>query len=138
MPIRIYALAKDLKIDSKELVDICRKAGVTGKGSALASLSDEETEKVKAFILAKDKPTPPPSSAATSKPATIKSPSRPKTASVGNALRRRQLGECKLRNGGLRDSGLRDSGLRDSGLRDSGLRDSGLRTCRFGGLRNGG
>ena len=39
---RIYALAKELKLDSKELVDICAKAGVTGKGSALASLSDEE------------------------------------------------------------------------------------------------
>ena len=42
MPIRIYALAKQLKLDSKELVDICTKAGITGKGSALASLTDEE------------------------------------------------------------------------------------------------
>ncbi len=42
MPIRIYALAKELDIDSKELVEICNRAGVTGKGSALASLSDEE------------------------------------------------------------------------------------------------
>ena len=38
MPIRIYALAKDLKIDSKELVEFCNKAGIPGKGSALASL----------------------------------------------------------------------------------------------------
>lgn len=50
MPIRIYALAKELKIDSKELVDVCAKAGVTGKGSALASLSDEETAKVKSYL----------------------------------------------------------------------------------------
>ncbi|MFI4876005.1 MAG: translation initiation factor IF-2 [Blastopirellula sp. JB062] len=50
MPIRIYALAKELDIDSKELVDICNRAGVTGKGSALASLSDEELDKVKSYI----------------------------------------------------------------------------------------
>jgi translation initiation factor IF-2 len=48
--IRIYALAKELKLDSKELVDICTKAGVPGKGSALASLTEEEAEKVKLFI----------------------------------------------------------------------------------------
>jgi len=50
LPIRIYALAKELKLDSKALVDICTKAGVTGKGSALASLTDEEVAKVKAFM----------------------------------------------------------------------------------------
>ena len=50
LPIRIYALAKQLKLDSKELVDICTKAGVTGKGSALASLTDEETARVMAYI----------------------------------------------------------------------------------------
>ncbi len=50
MPIRIYALAKDLQIDSKELVDICTKAGIPGKGSALASLSDDEVTKVKNFL----------------------------------------------------------------------------------------
>ena len=42
LPIRIYALAKQLKIDGKVLVDICNRIGITGKGSALASLSDEE------------------------------------------------------------------------------------------------
>jgi len=50
LPIRIYALAKQLKLDSKVLVDICTKAGVTGKGSALASLTDEETAVVKEFL----------------------------------------------------------------------------------------
>ncbi len=50
MPIRIYALAKQLKLDSKVLVDICTKAGVTGKGSALASLTDEEMATVTAFM----------------------------------------------------------------------------------------
>jgi len=47
VPIRIYALAKELNIDSKELVDVCTRAGVTGKGSALANLTDEEVDKVK-------------------------------------------------------------------------------------------
>ncbi len=50
MPIRIYTLAKELKIDNKILVDICTKAGITGKGSALASLTDEETAKLKAYM----------------------------------------------------------------------------------------
>lgn len=58
MPIRIYALAKDLNIDSKDLVDICSKAGITGKGSALASLTDDEVVKVKAYLSDKAGPAP--------------------------------------------------------------------------------
>lgn len=50
MPIRIYALAKELKLDSKQLVDICERAGITGKGSALASLTDEEVVKIREVI----------------------------------------------------------------------------------------
>ena len=50
MPIRIYALAKDLDMDSKDLVDACTKAGITGKGSALASLDDDEVAKVKSYL----------------------------------------------------------------------------------------
>ncbi|MCU0876853.1 MAG: translation initiation factor IF-2 [Pirellulaceae bacterium] len=50
MPIRIYALAKDLKIDSKELVDFCTKAGIPGKGSALASLEDDEVIRLRAYM----------------------------------------------------------------------------------------
>lgn len=50
MPIRIYALAKELDMDSKALVDVVSKAGVTGKGSALASLADDELAKVKAYL----------------------------------------------------------------------------------------
>lgn len=52
---RIYALAKELDIDSKELVEVCRKAGISGKGSALASLNDDEVVKVKAFLRGGDK-----------------------------------------------------------------------------------
>jgi predicted transcriptional regulator len=32
VPVRIYALAKELNLDSKELVEVCRKAGIPGKG----------------------------------------------------------------------------------------------------------
>jgi len=53
--VRIYALAKELDIDSKELVEVCRRAGITGKGSALASLSDDEVAKVTAFLRGGDK-----------------------------------------------------------------------------------
>jgi len=50
LAVRIYALAKELKLDSKELVDLCTKAGIRGKGSALASLSDKEADKLKEFL----------------------------------------------------------------------------------------
>jgi len=50
LPVRIYALAKQLKIDNQSLIETCKKAGVTVKGSALASLSDEEVTQVKAFL----------------------------------------------------------------------------------------
>lgn len=52
MATRIYALAKELKIDSKVLVDVCMKAGVSRNGSALASLTDGEVEKVRYFVAA--------------------------------------------------------------------------------------
>lgn len=47
MAVRIYALAKELKVDSKELVDICTNVGIAGKGSALASLSEDEVTKLR-------------------------------------------------------------------------------------------
>ncbi len=47
MAVRIYALAKELKVDSIELVDICAKVGIKGKGSALASLSEEEVTRLR-------------------------------------------------------------------------------------------
>jgi translation initiation factor IF-2 len=50
LAVRIYSLAKELKIDSKELVDICTRAGITGKGSALASLADDEVVRLKEFL----------------------------------------------------------------------------------------
>jgi translation initiation factor IF-2 len=50
VPVRIYSLAKDLKVDSKDLVDLCKKAGITGKGSALASLTDEEAQRMTDYV----------------------------------------------------------------------------------------
>ena len=50
MPTRIYSLAKELNIDGKKLVELCTKAGIQGKGSALASLEDDEVVKLKAFL----------------------------------------------------------------------------------------
>ena len=53
MPTRIYAFAKELGLDNKTLLDICEKVGVKGKGSALASIEDDEIAKVKEFISSK-------------------------------------------------------------------------------------
>jgi len=50
VPIRIYKLAKELALDTKVVVDICTKLGITVKGSALASLSDDEVAKIREFI----------------------------------------------------------------------------------------
>jgi translation initiation factor IF-2 len=50
VPIRIYALAKELNIENKDLVDACNKAGIYGKGSALASLTEDEVVKIKSFL----------------------------------------------------------------------------------------
>ena len=48
--IRIYAFAKKLGLDNKQLLDICEQVGIKGKGSALASLEEDEVAKVQQFI----------------------------------------------------------------------------------------
>ena len=53
MAVRIYSLARDLKIDSKEILEFCKKAGIEGKGSALASLTEEECERLQAAMKTK-------------------------------------------------------------------------------------
>ena len=50
MPVRIYAFAKELGLDNKQLLDICEKANIKGKGSALASLNEDEITSIKAFM----------------------------------------------------------------------------------------
>jgi translation initiation factor IF-2 len=76
LAVRIYALAKELKLDSKELVDICTKAGVLGKGSALASLTEDEAEKVKLFIKGGGTAKPKPSKAGPPMPQRPTEPAR--------------------------------------------------------------
>ena len=56
MAVRIYSLAKDLGLDSKELVDLCTRLGIQGKGSALASLENEEIARIKRHIEEKAAP----------------------------------------------------------------------------------
>jgi len=50
LKIRIFALAKELKLDSKELIEICNEAGVKLKNSALASISPEERDIVVSYF----------------------------------------------------------------------------------------
>jgi len=72
VPARIYALAKELKVDSKDLVDLVKKVGITGKGSALASLSDEEAQKVRDHLSGAGKPEPTAAPAAKSAPTAVR------------------------------------------------------------------
>ena len=46
MKIRIFALAKELGIDSKDLIQHCNDAGLAIKASPLASVSPEERDMV--------------------------------------------------------------------------------------------
>ena len=50
MKIRVFALAKELEMDSKVLIDFCNRAGVHLKNSALASISPEERDTVINYI----------------------------------------------------------------------------------------
>lgn len=56
MAVRIYSLAKDLGLDSKELVDLCARIGILNKGSALASLEDDEIAKIKNYLAERSAP----------------------------------------------------------------------------------
>lgn len=127
MAVRIYTLSKELKIDSKELVDLCTRAGIQDKGSALASMSDEEVAKLKEFIAGKSRPPERPAApagpapaAAVPKPVTPVAPRAPGTltredyiAPAGVAARgkpqdiqaARPATELRPRPAGLRPSG---------------------------------
>lgn len=60
MPVRIYALAKELKLDSKDLVDLCTRIGIPNKGSALASLEDDEAARIRKYVAGPSETAPPP------------------------------------------------------------------------------
>jgi len=47
LTIRIYALSKQLNVDSKEILDAIKQLGIEGKGSSLAGLTEEEVDQVK-------------------------------------------------------------------------------------------
>ena len=63
MPVRIYAFAKELGFDNKQLLDICDSAGIEDKGSALASLTDDEVVVIKDYLAS-----PPPAEEETFEP----------------------------------------------------------------------
>lgn len=49
MRVRVFALAKELGIDSKELIDYCSDLGIQVKTSALAGITPEQRDKVVAY-----------------------------------------------------------------------------------------
>ncbi len=50
MKIRVFALAKELGLDSKELIDHCNQAGIQLKNSALASITQDEKDVVLKYL----------------------------------------------------------------------------------------
>lgn len=94
MAVRIYSLAKEMGLDSKELVDLCTRIGILNKGSALASLEDEEVSRVRKHVATQ-------AAGATAAAATAKvvasasattapvafAPERPSVKSVGGPIR---------------------------------------------------
>ena len=56
MSIRIYALSKQLNIDSKEILDAIKQLGIEGKGSSLAGLTEEEVVLVRKRLNAQKTP----------------------------------------------------------------------------------
>lgn len=51
MFIWIYLLVKEFGVENKELVDICVKVGIKGKGFVLVSFDDDEVIKIKVFFV---------------------------------------------------------------------------------------
>jgi translation initiation factor IF-2 len=82
--VRIYAFAKELGLDNKQLLELCTQAGIKGKGSALASLEEDEVSALRAFMssgavetaVAEEEPAPlrPPAKTIDSRVPEIKSP----------------------------------------------------------------
>jgi translation initiation factor IF-2 len=87
--VRIYSLAKDLGLDSKELVDLCARIGIQGKGSALASLEDEEILRIKRHLEEKSAPpaAPPAQAAKPAREPVTDTPIRDLNTRVGGAKR---------------------------------------------------
>lgn len=58
MRIRIFALAKELGLDSKDLIQHCTDAGLNVKSSALASITEEERDRLMAHLNSQGGETP--------------------------------------------------------------------------------
>ncbi len=58
MKIRIFALAKELNLDSKDLIQACTEVGLNVKNSPLASISPEERDSVLAHMKSRSKSAP--------------------------------------------------------------------------------
>lgn len=50
MATRIYALAKELKLETKSVLEICKELQMSDKTSGLASLSDEEVASIRDYV----------------------------------------------------------------------------------------
>ncbi|GAB6186521.1 translation initiation factor IF-2 [Thermopirellula anaerolimosa] len=50
MATRIYALAKELKLETKSILEICKELQMSDKTSGLASLSDEEVARIRDYV----------------------------------------------------------------------------------------
>lgn len=83
MKIRIFALAKELDYDSKELIVRCNEAGIPVKSSPLASISPEERDVLLAYLDSRDKKTEPETSA----PTTAAEPQVPLDKAVSGKVR---------------------------------------------------
>jgi translation initiation factor IF-2 len=76
-------------LDSKELVDLCARIGIQGKGSALASLEDEEILRIKRHLEEKSAPpaAPPTQAAKPAREPVTDTPIRDLNTRVGGAKR---------------------------------------------------
>lgn len=93
MKIRIFALAKELGLDSKELITHCNSAGVRLKNSALASISPEERDVVLKFLETKTVSSP---TAVADEPAM---PTRQESSNVAGKIRNIRTMAPRPRNG---------------------------------------
>ncbi len=112
MAVRIYAFAKELGIDNKDLLDICEKLGIKGKGSALASLDDDEIARIKKQIA---------TSQTESSPA-VAAPIRTQPVG-GNVVPERPPILDPRRDDSRRDDSRRDDSRREEPRRDDSRRD---------------
>lgn len=92
LKIRIFALARDLGLDSKVLIELCEEAGVKLR-NALATISEEERDQVVAYVQKKGTTINPPS------PATETTPVREATPHGGRV---RVIGTGSVRSQGSR------------------------------------